>query len=303
MADSYIQVVPDSTGKKMQTVENTVGANSVHAEAVYIVGTDGISNYTIDRKLRISSTPYTYDIAEGNIPNHILFQRNGFVTDVDNVEEDLWPQGAKYVFPTAEMGMEVISTSASDALAGPGTGVQKVKIYYLDDTFTERETEVEMDGLNAVATSVSDIYRVNYFRVSQVGTGLKAAGTITLRHLADTPIYGSIAVGNTQARTLIYTVPLGKTVYLTDMSVSSSSAVGGHYTSFTLRTTWDYIPDVKVAWMNPVYTLTVQDGGLNVPFVTPIKLNATTDVVMSVVSDAVNSDAVCQANIRGWIEI
>jgi hypothetical protein len=300
MADAYIQTVPDGQGKKIQTVENTIGADSVHAEAVYIVGTDGVSNYTTDRKLRMSSTPYTYDIAEGNIANHLIFQRNGFVTDVDNVEEDLWPQGAKYVFPAAEMGMEVVSTTVNDDVAG--TGIQKVKIYYLDDTFAEQNTEVEMDGTTPVATSVTDIYRVNYFRASQVGTGGFADGTVSLRHLADTPIYGSIAVGNTQARSLIYTVPLGKTVYLTDMSVSGSSTAGNHYTSFTLRTNWDYIPDVKVGWMNPVYTLTVQDGGLNIPFVTPIKLNATADVVMSVVSDAVNADAVCQSNIRGWIE-
>jgi hypothetical protein len=300
MTDSYVQVLPDGQGKKMQTTVNTIGVNDVHAEAVYIVGSDGISNYTADRKLRISSTPYTYDIAEGNIANREIFQRNGFVTDVDNVEEDLWPQGAKYVFPTAEMGMEVVSTTVNDDVAG--TGIQKVKIYYLDDTWTEQITEVEMDGTTPVATSVTDIYRVNYFRASQVGTDGFADGTITLRHLADTPIYGSIAIGNTQARTLIYTVPLGKTVYLTDMSVSGSSTTGGHYTSFTLRTSWDYIPDIKVGWMNPVYTLTVQDGGLNIPFVTPIKLNATSDVIMSVVSDTVNADAVCQANIRGWIE-
>ena len=50
------------------------------------------------------------------------------------------------------------------------------------------------------------------------------------------------------------------------------------------------------------YITTVQDGGLHMPFVTPIKIPATTDVIMSVVSDAVNADAVCQANIRGWIE-
>lgn len=41
MADAFIQVATDGTGKKMQTYENTVGASSVHAEAVTLVDTSG----------------------------------------------------------------------------------------------------------------------------------------------------------------------------------------------------------------------------------------------------------------------
>jgi len=42
MADSFIQVAPDSTGKKMQTYENTVSGQTVEAEAVVLVDTTGI---------------------------------------------------------------------------------------------------------------------------------------------------------------------------------------------------------------------------------------------------------------------
>ncbi len=41
MADSFIQVAPDSTGKMMQTYLNTISANAVHAEAVSLVDTSG----------------------------------------------------------------------------------------------------------------------------------------------------------------------------------------------------------------------------------------------------------------------
>jgi len=47
MADSFIQVAPDSTGKKMQTYENTVSAQTVEAEAVVLVDTTGTPNPTI----------------------------------------------------------------------------------------------------------------------------------------------------------------------------------------------------------------------------------------------------------------
>ncbi len=41
MADSFIQVAPDSTGKQMQTYLNTISAQPVHAEAVVLVDSTG----------------------------------------------------------------------------------------------------------------------------------------------------------------------------------------------------------------------------------------------------------------------
>lgn len=41
MANAVVQVAPDSTGKKIQTFENTVGANIVEAQAVVLVDTAG----------------------------------------------------------------------------------------------------------------------------------------------------------------------------------------------------------------------------------------------------------------------
>jgi hypothetical protein len=41
MADNYIQVAADGSGKKMQTYLNTIGASDVHAEAVVLVDSTG----------------------------------------------------------------------------------------------------------------------------------------------------------------------------------------------------------------------------------------------------------------------
>ncbi len=41
MADSFIQVAPDSTGKQLQTYLNTISAQPVHAEAVVLVDSTG----------------------------------------------------------------------------------------------------------------------------------------------------------------------------------------------------------------------------------------------------------------------
>lgn len=41
MADSYVQVAPDDSGKKIQTYENTVGGETVEAQAVVLVDSTG----------------------------------------------------------------------------------------------------------------------------------------------------------------------------------------------------------------------------------------------------------------------
>lgn len=41
--NSFIRVALDGIGKMMQTFVNTISGNEVHAEAVVIVGTDGVA--------------------------------------------------------------------------------------------------------------------------------------------------------------------------------------------------------------------------------------------------------------------
>lgn len=42
MSDQYVQVAPDSTGKKVQTYENTVGGQTVEAQAIVPVDSTGV---------------------------------------------------------------------------------------------------------------------------------------------------------------------------------------------------------------------------------------------------------------------
>src|SRR5215472_11353959 len=66
MANSFIQVAPDSTGKKMQTFENVISGQTVEAEAVALVDNTGTflssvnvvidaANSTLDVRLRPDS--------------------------------------------------------------------------------------------------------------------------------------------------------------------------------------------------------------------------------------------------------
>ncbi len=64
MADSFIQVAPDSTGKQLQTYLNTISAQPVHAEAVVLVDSVGVPITTLpvsgpltDTQLRAAAVP------------------------------------------------------------------------------------------------------------------------------------------------------------------------------------------------------------------------------------------------------
>jgi len=69
MANGFVRVAPDSTGKLLQTFENTVGGNLVEAEAVALVDTAGVPIATLpvsgpitDAQLRASAVPVTIPV-------------------------------------------------------------------------------------------------------------------------------------------------------------------------------------------------------------------------------------------------
>jgi len=256
---------------------------------------------TTDYKLRVGAVPYGYDVAHGLITGHTQFFKTGFNGDVDAAEEDMWCAGGVYVFPTAEMRMEVVSTSINDTSA-TGSGVRTVKIWYLTSAHVEKTETISLLGTTVVPTAADDIYRINAFRVMTAGGTGAAEGTISIRHLANTPIYSQIAIGNTRARNSIYTVPTGKTLYITQLAFSCGHSQGGRYCRFTLRATYDDLIGAPSTIFYPYYEIGVQDGAYTVCLDVPLKFIATTDVKISVIGDAGNADAICTAAYRGWLE-
>jgi hypothetical protein len=257
---------------------------------------------TTDLKLRVTNSPYGYDVAEGNIANHIPFFKTGFNADVDAAEEDMWSAGGMYVFPLAEQGMEVYSTDNTNDKAG-GTGALTVKIWYLTSTFVEKSETVTMTGTTNAETAATDIYRVNAFRVMTAGATGAATGTISLRNKTDhTTVYSQIAIGQTRARNSIYTVPIGKTLYIGQLSFSVGHSSGGRYARFTLRAKYDDIIKTVSTLFYPYFEIGIQDGAYNMSLEFPIKFPAGVDIKISVIGDAGNADAICTCAYRGWLE-
>lgn len=257
----------------------------------------------IDNKPRVSSVPYTYDIAKGNVPNHRPIRIHGMNPDVDNVREDLIYNGGTYVFPAAAIQMEVVSTSASDTIAG--TGVQKIEIHWLDENYVEYDEEISLNGATPVLTVATNILRINGMHSIQVGSGGVAAGDIIIRPVGGGNTYGIIPATLNQLIQAVYTVPKDKRFFITDWSVGAGNAAGGRYCEFTLRATAhddegiiEYIAGVFHVWG----LIAAQDANYQQFFTLPIKLPSKTDIKLSAVSDAGTASAMTSGCVEGWIE-
>jgi len=253
---------------------------------------------------QICSQDYLLAMAEGNITGHTGFAKYGRVSGVNNLLVDVWAgeggSASVYVFPASAQQMHVVSTSANDD--DGGTGINKIMIEGLDSTYAELTEEVTLNGTGVVTTSGSFL-RINKCYATVAGTGGVAAGIITIKNTAGTPdtiTYGGINIGLTTCRNLIYTVPLGKTLYLT--SITTASGAGGNAiklnaTIFTPKVrlfgSTVFIPQGEILTINGDIV-----RNLEVPAVIPAKA----DVKMSVQGDYDSGGTLCIAAVRGWLE-
>jgi hypothetical protein len=199
---------------------------------------------------------------------------------------------AAYAFPAAGgIQMEVVSSdNTNDKVAG--TGALTVEIGYLNASYQERKEIVTVNGTTEVATVATDIFRVNSFRVLTAGTLGAAAGKIDLRAVANTPIYATIAIGQTEARQIIYTVPAGKRLIIDEMYLSNTAATALKYTNVALKSS---IAPGSVIFQNR-FLIGLDQFPLPAKLENPIVIGEKRDVKM--VTWGVAAGIVC-ATIRG----
>jgi hypothetical protein len=120
------------------------------------------------------------------------------------------------VTPTTTSVVSIVSTSLNDA-AGQ-SGARSVNLTYLNPAFKEINETIALDGTTPV-TSTYEAARVIRAQVAEVGTGgtgwnegditFTVGGTDCLR----------IETSRGTSETTLYTVPSGKTAYLTNLNI------------------------------------------------------------------------------------
>jgi hypothetical protein len=254
----------------------------------------------VNNKPRVSSMPYLYDIAEGNVAGHVTWSKIGYNDTIGTSEETMWANSTQYVFPTVAGQMEVVSSDNTQDKAG-GTGALTVRIGYLKSDYSEGSVTLTLNGTTAVPTGIThaDIWRINSFRVMTTGTSNGPVGNLTLRIAGGGATHGYIRIGKTRARSAFYTVPLGKTLYVTSIAYS---AVGTKYLLFTNHANYDIATEtiLQRGLFHPFSEIALLNSSYNKELTTPTKLPATTDLKVSVIAEAAGSIGTC--HLRGWIE-
>lgn len=277
-----------------------------------VTATTTLTGVTIeDARLSTMSKDYFVGVAEGDISGHNAINKLGYNAAVGTSEEDVWFGSSVYTFPAAAQQMELVSTSVEDdplkADLSVGTGIHTVIIYYLDNTYTARTEQVQLNGTGVVTTAANNILRVNDIRAWVCGTGYKAAGTISIRNLADTPVYRYIGTGYTRSRCSIYTVPLTKTLYIMNWFVGVGGLNAANNARVTLKATYNELGSnyttgtvLGAGFFMPMAEVLLPNGNVQREFTIPIMIPATCDVKVSAYSDAGSSFV--GTSYRGWIE-
>lgn len=232
----------------------------------------------------------------------------GYVTDITN--KATGTLGVSGGWSGSAAGSAVPSGEAYTIVDKNGdTGAQVVKIDYLNGSYEAKSclvclngtTDVLIDGSDGAAAT--DKFRVNSFRVIAAGSSGVAEGAISLR-LDDSTVYAYITATKTRARNQIYTVPLGKTLYV------NMWTVGWGYTSATSKNEYIRVytranvePGTKLntgAIFYPYTEVNLSNGTTTVPFTIPTALPAKTDIRVTAVASA--AGGACSSVLRGWLE-
>lgn len=257
----------------------------------------------VNGKPRVSSMPYTYDIAEHNVKNHESWSKKGLHAAIGTTELDMRPYAAvtagigwAYTFPTTELTMTIVSTSASDAVGE--VGAQTITVSYLNGSYAEKSVTVSMAGATPV-TIATDMFRVQNIRVTTAGTTLWPVGTITIASGGQT--YGGLRPTKTSGRQCIWTVPAGKELYITDIYFSCAQQAASKYVLFTLRANYDEKSEkvLQRGLFLPFKEVSLNNTGYNRTLTMPIYLPATVDLKVSAIAD---SAAIGTCGLTGWTE-
>lgn len=153
------------------------------------------------------SMNYLTAIGEKRYIDYTLWTKFAFNTVINTGALKMLSNNLAIVQPAAGQRMSIVSTSVNDDVAG--TGLRKVLIQYWDSNWVLQSEVLEMDGTTEVNTDATDILRIeSLYRIS-CGTGLCAAGTITVSDVpAGVPVYAQISADRAIfSRCLHYVAP------------------------------------------------------------------------------------------------
>jgi hypothetical protein len=187
---------------------------------------------------------HTLDLARGVVSDKKIIHVFGRNDTISTSDEDIWITGGDYNFLSTASVLEILSENSQDDSSG--LGARTVNIIGLDQNYNEIEEVVDLIGNSASLSTTNQFIRVNQCMVLSCGTlrggnyndltiRVPTVNTVVAKidggyGTIDTANYG---IGTTQLG--LYSVPAGKSAYITRIEVNIESNKTGDISLYTLN--------------------------------------------------------------------
>ena len=152
-------------------------------------------------------------IAADTVTNVALYQPYADNATVGTTFETISNTNADQVFPVlAGADIDVVSGSAADDVGS--TGATSVRVTYLDANSNQATQDVAMNGTGAVEMTEQTISFIQKAEIVDSGTGLAAAGAITIADVTGGGVHALIDAGSKESGNCTWKVPAGHTGYV-----------------------------------------------------------------------------------------
>ncbi len=225
--------------------------------------------------------PFELLVSQGHVSGYKTVFRTGYTYNCSTTITTILPQGVLYAFPPSASTMTLSSSSASDTAV-------VVLIQGLDANY-EEVTEVRALTGQTPVNGSNTYLRINDLTVisgNAVGTVYIGTGAVTAGVPAN--VYCSIAIGDNASMSSVFTVPAGKTFYITAGSISSATAAPPQYIDATF---YARINGVEYATSHITVSTSFQFFDYKQPLAIPEKSDLWTNVQSSSGTDRVAATA------------
>ena len=152
-------------------------------------------------------------LAANAVTNVSLVQPYADNATVGTSFETITNTNADQVLPViAGADIDLVSGSAADD--DGSTGATAVRVTYLDDNFNQYTQDVTMNGTTEVEMTEQTISFIQKAEVISSGTGLAAAGAITIADVTGGGVHAIIDAGSKESGNCTWKVPAGHTGYV-----------------------------------------------------------------------------------------
>jgi len=221
-------------------------------------------------------------VSNGDIEGVSYIEKFGRSSDIPNGDTvTLWDGNTRYDYLTTAETVTVTSNSVDDAVGG--AGANSVEIQGLDADYN-----VVLENVDLGATSTTEFLRVFRVRVKHSGSHGTNWGDISVvgggKTLAIIDGGPNNAPGIGQTFMCVYTVPAGKTAYLTQWAVSSGKQNADTLATFVAR------PHDNGSW-NTKDVVEIQANNYIKDYKVPLKFDEKTDIEVRAYSGSGSTSA------------